>query len=107
MRERSLADAISSAFVRGSLHDDDASSAVTRWLIADREFNAWCLTEAQSADDDAIVRILDAYGEDQQRIEDAWNAFRERRELAGLLACLERSIERMGEIRETWRALGD
>jgi hypothetical protein len=103
MLTRSIAEIISRSMVRGSMHDSDSSSVVTKWLVTDREFNAWFLAEVKkSDDDDALLAVVAAYGEDQERIERAWDDYREAQELAPLIAKLRESIERMQEIRSWW-----
>ena len=102
----SIAEEISRSLARGSIHDGARMSTVTRWLRADREFNAWFLAEVKTPEvsDDAVLSVVTAYGEDQAEVEEAWNAYRDGGGLDAFSAALERSLARMAGIRAAWPA---
>jgi hypothetical protein len=104
----SIAEQISRSLVRGSLHDaakvHPVSATASRWLDADREFNAWFLANVKhTPDDEAVLQVVSAYGEDQAGIEQAWEQYRADFDAAAFAATLERSIARMAEVQAGFR----
>jgi hypothetical protein len=101
----SIAEMISQSLVRGSFHvgatASPISSVASRWLDADREFNAWFLAHVKAApDDEAVLRVVTAYGEDQSEVELAWERYRVDYDARALTETFERSIARLGAIRD-------
>jgi hypothetical protein len=101
----SIAEMISQSLVRGSLHvgavASPISSTASRWLDADREFNAWFLSHVKdAADDESVLRIVSAYGEDQSDVEHAWDRYRADYDARALAETFETSIKRLAAIRD-------
>lgn len=86
--------------IRAALPDAKASvtleKAVVAWLVADQEFNVWFLETTKGALDDAtLMGLLSGYGDDQEAVGRAWEAFESDRDEAALTAALARSVDAM------------
>lgn len=86
--------------IRAALPDSRASvtleKTVRAWLLADQEFNVWFLETTKGALDDAtLMSLLSGYGDDQDAVGRAWEAFEVDRDEAALTRALAVSTERM------------
>ena len=66
------------------------------WLLADQDFNVWFLETTKGALDDAtLMALLSGYGDDQDAVGRAWEAFEVGRDEAALTRALAASTEAM------------
>lgn len=66
--------------IRATLPDAKPSASIERtvrdWLLADEDFNVWFLETTKGTLDDAkLMALLGGYGEDQDEVGRAWDAF--------------------------------
>ena len=90
--------------IRAALPDAKASvtleNNVRDWLLADQEFNVWFLETTKGALDDAtLMGLLAGYGDDQDAVARAWNAFESDRDEAALTSALAASTRTMSELK--------
>lgn len=86
--------------IRAALPESKASVALERtvrdWLVADQDFNVWFLETTKGALDDAtLMGLLSGYGDDQDAVGRAWEAFEVDRDEASLTRALAASTEVM------------
>jgi hypothetical protein len=91
--------------IREALADAKASvaleKAVGEWLAFDRDFNVWFLETTKGALDDAkLMALLGGYGEDQDEVGRAWDAFENDRDEQALERVLSASTERMAALKQ-------
>lgn len=76
--------------------DKDVRARIEDWLKADKDFNTWFLvTTKRALADDELMALLEGYRESQEIVEQAWDAFIEKRDGTMLLEGLTQSIHRM------------
>jgi hypothetical protein len=90
--------------IRAALPDAKASvpleKTVRDWLLADQDFNVWFLeTTKGTLDDSKLMALLGGYGDDQDAVGRAWDAFESDRDEAALSAVLARSTEVMAALK--------
>lgn len=90
--------------IRAALPDSKASVALEKtvrdWLVADQEFNVWFLETTKGALDDAtLMSLLSGYGDDQDAVGRAWEAFEIDRDEAALTRALAASTEAMSGLK--------
>jgi hypothetical protein len=90
--------------IRAALPDAKPSATIERtvrdWLLADQDFNVWFLETTKGTLDDAkLMALLGGYGEDQDAVGRAWDAFEIERDEAALAAVLAASKERMAALK--------
>ena len=86
--------------IRSELSDyeieKDLRERIDDWLKADKDFNTWFLvTTKRALADDELMALLDGYRESQEIVEEAWEAFTEKKDTATLLEGITQSIHRM------------
>jgi hypothetical protein len=90
--------------IRAALSDAKPSATLERtvrdWLLADQDFNVWFLETTKGTLDDAkLMALLGGYGDDQEAVGCAWDAFEVDRDEAALTAALATSTERMAALK--------
>lgn len=90
--------------IRATLPDAKPSASIERtvrdWLLADEDFNVWFLETTKGTLDDAkLMALLGGYGEDQDEVGRAWDAFEIDRDEAALASALASSKERMAALK--------
>lgn len=91
--------------IRAALPDAGASVTLERtvrdWLLADQEFNVWFLETTKGALDDAtLMALLGGYGDDQDAVGRAWEAFERGRDEAALTLALAASARVMDGLKQ-------
>ena len=91
--------------IRAALPDAGASvtleKAVRDWLLADQDFNVWFLETTKGALDDAkLMGLLGGYGDDQDAVGRAWEAFESDRDEAALARVLAASRVAMDALKQ-------
>jgi hypothetical protein len=91
--------------IRAALPDAKASMALEKtvraWLVADQDFNVWFLETTKGALDDAtLMALLSGYGDDQEAVGRAWEAFEVDRDEDALTTALARSTEAMQALKQ-------
>ena len=91
--------------IRDALSDAKASATLEKsvrdWLVDDQDFNHWFLETTKGALDDAkLMALLGGYGDDQDAVGSAWDAFFELdHDEAALTRALKLSTERMAALK--------
>jgi hypothetical protein len=90
--------------IRDALSDAKPSAtlekSVRAWLADDEGFNVWFLeTTKGPLDDTKLMALLGGYGDDQDAVGRAWDAFEVDRDEAALTAALALSTERMAALK--------
>lgn len=76
--------------------DKNVRTHIDEWLKADKDFNTWFLvTTKRALADDELMALLDGYRESQEIVEEAWDAFTEKKDGAMLVEGITQSIHRM------------
>jgi hypothetical protein len=91
--------------IRAALPDAKASvtleKTVRDWLAADQDFNVWFLETTKGALDDAtLMGLLSGYGDDQDAVGRAWEAYEADRDEAALTRALAASTEAMRALKQ-------
>jgi hypothetical protein len=91
--------------IRDTLPDFKASARLEKtareWLLSDGEFNVWFLETTKGALDDAkLMALLAGYGDDQDSVGRAWDAFEVDRDEIALERELSASMQRMAVLKQ-------
>jgi hypothetical protein len=90
--------------IRAALPDARASVTLEKvvhdWLLADQDFNVWFLETTKGALDDAtLMALLSGYGDDQEAVGRAWEAFEADRDEVALTRALAASTDAMSALK--------
>jgi hypothetical protein len=81
--------------------DVELERGIRRWLAGDDAFNVWFLeTTKGKLEDQDLLALVEGYGNDQDEVERAWDAFCRSRDGAALMNTLELSLARMDALKQ-------